>query len=74
MSVADYGRSMILYLAVGSLGSLLVMELSLFLEKYTKKFAEALGFLGRHTLPVLCLHLFVYSMLGTVLRLAGILA
>ncbi|HIT66085.1 MAG TPA: acyltransferase [Candidatus Merdisoma merdipullorum] len=74
MSVADYGRSMILYLAVGSLGSLFVMELSLFLEKYTKKFAEALGFLGRHTLPVLCLHLFVYSMLGTVLRLAGILA
>ena len=74
MSVADYGRSMILYLAVGSLGSLLVMELSLFLEKYMKKPAEALGFLGRHTLPVLCLHLFVYSMLGTILRLAGILA
>ena len=30
MSVADYGRSMLLYLPVGGLGSLLVMELSFF--------------------------------------------
>ena len=72
MSVADYGRSMLLYLPVGGLGSLLVMELSLFLEKHTGLLAKACGFLGRHTLPVLCLHLFVYSLLGMALGLLGL--
>ena len=73
MSVADYGRSMVLYLIVGSLGSLLVMEFSLFLEKHGKILARACGFLGRNTLPVLCLHLFAYSLIGTLLRALGIL-
>ena len=73
MSVADYGHSMILYLVVGALGSLLVMAVSFFLEKHAGILAKACGFLGRHTLPVLCLHLFVYSMIGTVLRVLGIL-
>ena len=72
MSVADYGRSMILYLIVGCAGSLLVMVLSLFLEKHMGPLAKACGFLGRHTLPVLCLHLFVYSLIGTALRLLGL--
>ena len=73
MSVADYGRSMVLYLLVGCSGSLLVLEASLFLERHTDMFAKACGFVGRHTLPVLCLHLFVYSVMGTVLRMLGIL-
>ena len=73
MSVADYGRSMVLYLLVGCSGSLLVLEASLFLERHTGMFAKACGFVGRHTLPVLCLHLFVYSVMGTVLRMLGIL-
>lgn len=73
MSVADYGRSMVLYLIVGSLGSLLVMEFSMFLEKHGKILARAGGFLGRHTLPVLCLHLFVYSLIGTLMRALGIM-
>lgn len=64
MSVADYGRSMILYLAAGGAGSLLVCVLALFAEKYTVFLARPLGFLGRHTLPVLCLHLFVYAVIG----------
>ena len=72
MSVADYGRSMILYLIVGCAGSLLVMVLSLFLEKHMGLLGKSFGFLGRHTLPVLCLHLFVYSLIGTALRLLGL--
>ena len=72
MSVADYGHSMILYLFVGGLGSLLAMELSVFLEKHTGPFGKACAFLGRHTLPVLCLHLLVYSVIGTVLGLLGL--
>lgn len=69
MSVAEYGRSMVLYLAVGGLGSLLCMEVSLFLEKHMHMIARGLGCLGRHTMPVLCLHLLVYSVAGSILRL-----
>ena len=72
MSVAEYGYSMVVYLAVGSLGSLLCMELSLFLEKRVAWLAKPMAWLGRHTLPVLCLHLFVYSIVGTVLGMLGI--
>lgn len=67
MSVAEYGSSMVLYLIVGCLGSLLCLELSLFLEKHTRFVSKACVWLGRHTVPVLCLHLFVYSVVGTLL-------
>ena len=67
MSVAEYGSSMVLYLIIGSLGSLLCLELSLFLEKYTRFISKACAWLGRHTVPVLCLHLFVYSAAGKLL-------
>ena len=63
---------MILYLIVGCAGSLLVMVLSMFLEKHMGLLGKSFGFLGRHTLPVLCLHLFVYSLIGTALRLLGL--
>lgn len=73
MSVAEYGRSMLLYLIVGTSGSLLCMVCAMFLEKHTRFLARAGAWLGRHTMPVLCLHLFVYSVLGTILRALGIL-
>lgn len=66
MSVADYGRSMVLYLIVGSMGSLLCMELSIFLERHTRLLSKGSAWLGRHTIPVLCLHLLVYSIIGTL--------
>ncbi len=67
MSVAEYGHSMILYLAVGCLGTLLCLETALFLEKHTRLLAKGGAWLGQHTMPVLCLHLFVYSVLGKLL-------
>ncbi len=66
MSTALYGRSMILYFIVGTLGSLLCMELSLFLEKHAPAAAGIGAWIGRHTVPILCLHLFVYSLAGMV--------
>lgn len=68
MSVAAYGRSMVLYLFVGGLGSLLCMEVSLFLERHARTLSRGLGWLGRHTMPVLCLHLFVYALAGILLH------
>lgn len=67
MSVGEYGRSMVLYLLVGGLGSLLCMELSLFVEKYMRVLAGVFAWLGRHTVPVLCMHLFAYSVIGMLL-------
>lgn len=69
MSVAVYGGSMMLYLVVAFLGSVLCMELALFIERHTRYLAKAGAWLGRHTIPVLCLHLFVYSVLGTIFSL-----
>ena len=74
MSVGDYGRSMALYLFVGTAGSLLVMALcsALYRTKYTAWLQKPLDFIGRHTLPILCLHLFAYSVIGTVLAMLGV--
>ena len=74
MSVGDYGRSMAVYLLVGTAGSLIVMVLCsvLYQTKHTEWLQKAMGFIGRHTLPLLCLHLFVYSVIGTVLAMLGV--
>ena len=74
MSVGDYGQSMALYLFVGTAGSLIVMALcnAFYATKHTEWLQKPLDFIGRHTLPILCLHLFVYSIIGTVLALLGI--
>ncbi len=74
MSVGDYGRSMVLYLFVGTSGSLLVMTLLsvLYQSRHTVILQKSLEFIGRHTLPILCLHLFAYSLLGTILAILGI--
>jgi len=69
MSVAEYGNSMLLYLVVGSLGSLLCMVISYYIEKYILWLARPSAWIGRHTIPVLCLHLFVYSVVGTILQM-----
>jgi len=68
MSIANYGHSMLLYLIVGALGSLLCMIGALFLEKHAVWLGKPLAWLGRHTIPVLCLHLFVYAMMDTLFR------
>ena len=74
MSVGDYGRSMALYLFVGTAGSLIVMSLcsALYETKHTKWLQRPLECIGRHTLPILCLHLFVYSVIGMVFGMLGI--
>ncbi len=43
------------------------MEVSCFVQKYADLPARGLAWLGRHTMPVLCLHLFVYSVIGLLL-------
>ncbi len=74
MSVDNYGRSMVLYLFVGTTGSLLVMTLlsAIYETEIGRSIGKVLEFIGRHTLPILCLHLFVYSVIGTLLTALGL--
>ena len=72
VSISQYGRSMVLYFAVGALGSLLCMKVAELIEKYVSFLAKPLAFVGRHTLPILCWHLFVIEIIKTILPIIGI--
>jgi fucose 4-O-acetylase-like acetyltransferase len=71
VSIGQYGKSMILYFFVGALGSVLCMKAAELTEKYLKVFVKPLAFIGRHTLPILCWHLFVIEMVRTILGMFG---
>ncbi|MGC6173999.1 acyltransferase family protein [Lacrimispora sp. 38-1] len=62
MSVGNYGKSMILYLVVGALGSVLCMELAYFIEKKSKILTLIGTVVGKKTIQILCLHLFVFML------------
>lgn len=69
LSISEYGRSMILYFFTGSLGSILCMKAAELTEKYLGFLIKPLGFIGRHTLPILCWHLFAIEIIKKVLSL-----
>lgn len=71
VSISEYGRSMEVYLIIGALGSLLCMKAAELTEKYLKPLVKPLGFIGQHTMPILCWHLFVIEMIKKVLMLLG---
>ena len=72
VSISQYGKSMILYFFAGALGSLLCMKAAELTEKYLKVLAKPLGFIGRHTMPILCWHLFVIEIVKTIWNMLGI--
>lgn len=72
VSISNYGRSMILYFFTGTVGSILCMKAAELTENYGKIFAGFLAFVGRHTLPILCWHLFVIEILKKLGILFGI--
>ena len=72
VSISQYGRSMMLYFFTGTLGSILCMKAAELTEKYLKALEKPLAFVGRHTLPILCWHLFVIEIIEKVLKMFGI--
>lgn len=72
VSISEYGRSMMLYFFTGTLGSILCMKAAELTEKYLKVLAKPLAFVGRHTLPILCWHLFVIEIIEKTLQMLGI--
>ena len=69
VSISEYGRSMILYFFTGSVGSILCMKAGELTEKYLKIFAKPMAFVGRHTLPILCWHLFVIEIIKKIIAI-----
>ncbi len=71
MSVGNYGASMLLYLVVGGLGSLLAMELCYWLERRGKPafLIQGGARVGQYTLRILCLHLLVFSLVSAAASL-----
>ena len=67
VSISEYGRSMPLYFLTGTVGSVLCMKAAELTEQYLKVFAKPLAFVGRHTMPILCWHLFVIEIVEKIL-------
>jgi len=71
LSCGDYGRSMLVYLAVGSIGSVLVFLAGAALEQIFCLLIRVLGIVGQETLLILCLHMFLFMFIRTA---AGMLS
>ena len=67
MAIQDYGRSMTLYLLLGMLGSVIVLFISILLEKYSK-INRALSYVGQNTLIILAFHMTIISLMVSVLE------
>lgn len=72
VSISEYGRSMILYFFTGALGSILCMKAAELTEKYLKVLVRPMAFIGRHTMEIMCWHLFALEIIRKVLAMLGI--
>lgn len=67
ISVGDYGKSMVFFLCSSFLGTFLCIMFSFFIEKYLHFLAKLLMMIGVNTMDILCLHLFVFALMQTLL-------
>ncbi|MDD6572470.1 MAG: acyltransferase [Thermoflexaceae bacterium] len=70
MAVQDYGKSMLVYLMLGTLGSVMVIFISLILEKVTV-IRCAVSYVGQNTLIILAFHMTIISVMVSVLGKIG---
>lgn len=71
MSVRDFGKSVVLYLIVGSLGTISIMFLAVLIEKKLTYIATSLELIGRHTIGILALHLGIYAIVESLFTMIG---
>lgn len=72
LSCGNYGRSMFLYLVVGSLGSVLVFMAGVELEQICPPLIRLFGLIGQETLWILCLHMFLFMFIRTGAGILGL--
>lgn len=72
LSCGSYGRSMLLCLAAGGLGSVLVFMTGVGLERICGPLIRAFGLIGQETLMILCLHMFLFMFIRTAAGMLGL--
>lgn len=72
VSISEYGHSMVLYFFVAALGSVLCMKAAKLTETCFKALGKPLAYIGRHTMPILCWHLFVIEIVSKMLQMLGL--
>ncbi len=63
ISLSVFGKSVILYLLTAVLGSVLCLLISIGIMRISKPAERVLSYIGRETLTILCMHLFVIALL-----------
>ena len=66
MAIQDYGRFMTVYIMLGTLGSIIVLWISVWLAKLDI-LNKAFSYIGQNTLIILALHMTIISMMVSVL-------
>jgi hypothetical protein len=66
MSIRDFGKSVFIYLVVGSAGSLLVMLFAKVIEENMILVNSLLATIGRHTVGILSFHLIIFAIVAFV--------
>lgn len=72
MSVREFGKSVLLYLLVGSLGTISIMFLSKWIEKQFNKVATMFEYIGKHTIGILALHLVIFEIISLLAARIGL--
>lgn len=67
ISVGNWGMSVMLGMYNGIYSSFFLLWICKIIEKYFQIFSRGVAYLGRYTLSVLCLHMFILAILQTVL-------
>lgn len=71
-SVGDYGISVLLFLLASGMGTFLCIMFSFFLERYLLFLGKAFMIVGKSTLNILCMHLFVFALAQTFFGMLGV--
>ena len=66
VSINQLGESMIGYFLIGTAGSLLCMKAAEMTEKHLKMLVKPLSFVGRHTMEIMCWHLFAIEVVKKI--------
>lgn len=72
LSVGNYGRSMLLYLVVGSTGSMLVFAIGAWIGRICPRLVSLIGLVGQETLVILCFHMFLFMFIRTAAAILGL--
>lgn len=67
LAIQDYGRSLAVYVVLGMCGSVIVLFISLWIEK-CRSIAAAVSYVGQNTLIILAFHMTIISMFVNVLE------